>query len=113
MTTDITWDCSPSESCYWDVQVPRGCQCMLMSATMNKEVERLQKLVLHNPITLDLLAADASAASRGGNAAGPGPGSAAEIEHYAIRCERCAAPFFAHACRSPRCRSCRSEGLQV
>ena len=27
---------------------------MLMSATMNADVERLQKLVLHNPLTLNL-----------------------------------------------------------
>jgi hypothetical protein len=62
---------------------------MLMSATSNEDVERLQKLVLHNPIILNLLApADAAPGARGG-AAGAGPGSAAEIEHFSVHCDRC------------------------
>ena len=65
------------------MQVPRGCQCMLMSATMNADVERLQKLVLHNPVTLNLLATGNS------EKAAPGPGSAAEIEHFSIATDRC------------------------
>ena len=36
-------------------QVPRSCQCMLMSATSSAEVDRLTALVLHNPLTLNLL----------------------------------------------------------
>ena len=56
---------------------------MLMSATMNADVERLQKLVLHNPVTLNLLASEQS------GKAGPGPGSAAEIEHFSIATDRC------------------------
>lgn len=38
-------------------QVPRSCQCLLMSATSSEDVDRLTKLVLHNPITLNLLGA--------------------------------------------------------
>ena len=38
-------------------QVPRSCQCMLMSATVSDEVERLNKLILHSPVTLNLLEA--------------------------------------------------------
>ncbi|KAK9906356.1 hypothetical protein WJX75_000482 [Coccomyxa subellipsoidea] len=64
--------------------IPRSCQCLLMSATSSAEVERLQKLVLHNPTTLNLLGNDADASG----AAGPGPGSAAEIEHFHIACDR-------------------------
>ena len=64
------------------VQVPRGCQCMLMSATMSADVERLQKLVLHNPITLNLLA------SGGSGKANPVQGSAAEIEHFSVSTDR-------------------------
>lgn len=56
-----------------------------MSATTSEEVERLQKLVLHHPVTLNLLGATAD----DDNAAGPGPGSAAEIEHFSISCVRC------------------------
>lgn len=67
------------------VQVPRSCQCLLMSATSSEEVERLQKLVLHNPTTLNLLGSDADPSG----AAGPGPGSAAEIAHFYIACNRC------------------------
>lgn len=66
------------------LQVPRGCQCMLMSATMNADVERLQKLVLHNPVTLNLLAANGKDSGK----AGPGPGSAAEIEHFSVATDR-------------------------
>ena len=64
------------------VQVPRGCQCMLMSATMSADVERLQKLVLHNPIMLNLLA------SEGSGGANPAQGSAAEIEHFSVSTDR-------------------------
>lgn len=63
-----------------------------MSATSSEEVERLQKLVLHNPITLNLLGSDSDPSG----AAGPGPGSAAEIEHYYVACDR-HAPDAMHA----------------
>jgi hypothetical protein len=39
----------------YDLQVPRSCQCLLMSATVSEGVERLTRLVLHNPVTLNLL----------------------------------------------------------
>ena len=55
---------------------------MLMSATMSADVERLQKLVLHNPITLNLLA------SGGSGKANPAQGSAAEIEHFSVSTDR-------------------------
>ncbi|BDA46069.1 ATP-dependent RNA helicase dbp9 [Coccomyxa sp. Obi] len=64
--------------------IPRSCQCLLMSATSSEEVERLQKLVLHNPTTLNLLGGDSDPSG----AAGPGPGSAAEIDHFYIACDR-------------------------
>lgn len=41
-------------------QIPRSCQCMLMSATSSEDVDRLTKLVLHNPLTLNLLGAATS-----------------------------------------------------
>ncbi|KAK9166058.1 hypothetical protein Scep_001249 [Stephania cephalantha] len=34
--------------------VPRRCQCLLMSATSSADVEKLKKLVLHNPFILTL-----------------------------------------------------------
>ncbi|KAG9140909.1 hypothetical protein Leryth_010435 [Lithospermum erythrorhizon] len=34
--------------------VPRRCQCILMSATSSSDVEKLKKLVLHNPCDLNL-----------------------------------------------------------
>jgi len=61
-----------------------------MSATMNADVERLQKLVLHNPVTLNLLATGDA------QKAGPGPGSAAEIEHFSIATDRCVGKVCAH-----------------
>ncbi|XP_024367407.1 DEAD-box ATP-dependent RNA helicase 16 [Physcomitrium patens] len=36
------------------VYVPRKCQCLLMSATASPDVDKLKKLVLHNPVTLTL-----------------------------------------------------------
>uniref|UniRef100_A0A383WG42 RNA helicase n=1 Tax=Tetradesmus obliquus TaxID=3088 RepID=A0A383WG42_TETOB len=83
------------------VHIPRSAQCMLMSATSSAEVEQLQQLVLHNPVTLNLLAAAGSAAAAGaagdsdaaaaadGGAAGfgdGGAGSAAEISHFSYSC---------------------------
>jgi len=35
--------------------IPRSCQCMLTSATTSDDVEKLTKLMLQNPISLDLL----------------------------------------------------------
>ncbi|KAL0921883.1 hypothetical protein M5K25_008998 [Dendrobium thyrsiflorum] len=34
--------------------VPRRCQCLLMSATSSSDIEKLKKLVLHNPVILTL-----------------------------------------------------------
>ncbi|CAM8998233.1 unnamed protein product [Rhodiola kirilowii] len=34
--------------------VPRRCQCLLMSATSSSDVEKLKKLILHNPYILTL-----------------------------------------------------------
>ncbi|GMH06337.1 hypothetical protein Nepgr_008177 [Nepenthes gracilis] len=34
--------------------VPRSCQCLLMSATSSADVEKLKKLILHNPYILTL-----------------------------------------------------------
>ncbi|KAL4181697.1 hypothetical protein AMTRI_Chr12g238680 [Amborella trichopoda] len=38
--------------------VPRHCQCLLMSATLSADVEKLRKLVLHNPSILTLVSED-------------------------------------------------------
>lgn len=62
--------------------VPRSCQCMLMSATTSDDVDRLTKLVLQNPIALDLLAAAGGA--EGAGAPDDGAGAAAEIDHRSI-----------------------------
>jgi hypothetical protein len=97
------------------VHIPRSTQCLLMSATSSAEVEQLQQLILHNPITLNLLtapqqqlgdpaggaAAPGAAAAAGGGepavaaaaaAAGElgagGAGSAAEIVHFAYGCSK-------------------------
>eukprot|EP00951_Prasinocladus_malaysianus_P019745 scaffold160155_cov42-Prasinocladus_malaysianus.AAC.1 len=35
--------------------IPRSVQCMLMSATLSEDVNRLQGLMLHNPVLLNLL----------------------------------------------------------
>lgn len=65
-------------------QVPRSCQCLLMSATSSSDVERLQKLVLHSPITLDLTQVQGEGAAQGGDVSGAAP----EITHYGVHCER-------------------------
>ena len=80
-------------------QVPRSCQCMLMSATTSQEVERLQALILHNPVTLNLLGGgDGPAGTARGGEAGPGPGSSPETEHYAVRCSRCCGLYGTPSC---------------
>ncbi|KAJ4846310.1 DEAD-box ATP-dependent RNA helicase 16 [Turnera subulata] len=35
--------------------IPRRCQCLLMSATSSADVDKLKKLILHNPVILTLL----------------------------------------------------------
>ncbi|GLC37850.1 hypothetical protein PLESTB_001483000 [Pleodorina starrii] len=82
-------------------QVPRSCQCILMSATVSADVERLQKLVLHNPINLNLTAAGAGKAGKADAAAGgvggegrdgtslaSGSGVSADIQHFYMQCPR-------------------------
>ncbi|GBF89331.1 DEAD-box ATP-dependent RNA helicase [Raphidocelis subcapitata] len=82
-------------------QVPRSCQCMLMSATTSSDVEALTKLVLHNPTTLNLLAPPGGAANGGGADGGGadggggggglaegGSGAAAEIRHWHYPCAK-------------------------
>ncbi|KAG2439321.1 hypothetical protein HXX76_004680 [Chlamydomonas incerta] len=85
-------------------QVPRSCQCILMSATSSDDVERLQKLVLHNPITLNLAAVGSGAggkeaageegeegggaADRDGGSLASGSGISADIQHFYIECPR-------------------------
>lgn len=73
------------------VQVPRSCQCLLMSATTNDSVERLQKLVLHSPVALDLLHV-AGPSTEAEGVGGGTSGSAAEIDHFRIHCPRYLAP---------------------
>jgi hypothetical protein len=47
--------------------------------------------VLHNPVTLDLLALPAAGGGEAGDAAAaPGAGTAAEIQHFALQCAECA-----------------------
>jgi hypothetical protein len=46
--------------------------------------------VLHNPVTLDLLALPkAGSGEADGAAAGAGAGAAAEIQHFALPCAEC------------------------
>ena len=65
-------------------QIPRSCQCMLMSATVSEDVERLQKLVLHNPVQLNMLSAG-SGDGDGGVDLAAGSGVAVEIEHWDLQ----------------------------
>ena len=63
------------------LQVPRSCQCMLMSATVSDEVEKLNKLILHSPAVLNLLdagKADGLAAGSGERARGGKGGESGE-----------------------------------
>lgn len=53
-----------------------------MSATSSQEVEQLQKLVLHNPIQLNLLADSAAAGGDGDLAEGSGVSST--ITHWSM-----------------------------
>lgn len=87
------------------VHIPRSAQCLLMSATSSTEVEQLQQLVLHNPVTLNLLSitaagvaaagdpaaaadGDAAAAAGGAGFGEGGAGSAAEIVHHSFSCSK-------------------------
>ena len=57
------------------------------------DVERLQKLVLHNPVTLNLLGSGRTVGHSAGGEAGPGLGLAPEIEHFAVRHRQVLQPF--------------------
>lgn len=54
--------------------------------------------MLHNPVTLDLLALpEAGSGAADGAAATAGAGAAAEIQHFALPCAECVlTPFFGH-----------------
>lgn len=71
--------------------IPRACQCMLMSATSSGDIDTLSKLILHSPVSLDLLGLSTNNENgqeedgRGGGVGGGVVGaSAAEIEHYRV-----------------------------
>ena len=64
------------------IQVPRSCQCMLMSATTSDDVDRLRELMLNSAVDVAVTAAS------GDTRANTASGSAAEIEHYRIDCDR-------------------------
>jgi ATP-dependent RNA helicase DDX56/DBP9 len=64
--------------------VPRSCQCMLMSATTSDDVDRLTKLVLQSPESLDLLASSAKNGDDSNNTLHETGGAASEIEHRRI-----------------------------
>ena len=55
-------------------QIPRSCQCLLMSATGSADVDRLTQLVLHNPLALNLLGAAGAAGDEVGGWGGGGGG---------------------------------------
>ncbi len=68
--------------------VPRSCQCMLVSATTSEAVLKLTKLVLTNPVSLDLTSVGVSQVRDGnveGNADGVGEGGGevggADVDH--------------------------------
>ena len=61
---------------------------MLMSATTNENVEELKKLVLHNPVTLDLLESESLEAEGAGAPVASSLGSAEQIQHFAFPCSR-------------------------
>jgi len=64
--------------------VPRSCQCMLMSATTSDDVDRLTKLVLQSPESLDLLASSTSKIGDETTTIHETGGAASEIEHRRI-----------------------------
>lgn len=58
-----------------------------MSATTSEDVQRLQKLVLHNPTVIDCTDMPASMTDM---AASNAAGVASHIQHFGISCDRCA-----------------------
>ena len=66
--------------------VPRSCQCMLVSATTSEDVQKLTKLVLTNPVTLDLTGLggdDGEGDGEGGDGDGGGDArvDSADVDH--------------------------------
>ena len=60
-----------------------------MSATTSEDVQRLQKLVLHNPTVIDCTEHGSGATHLAvSNAAG----ASSQIKHYSIQCNRSATP---------------------
>ncbi len=67
------------------MQIPRTCQCLLMSATTSEDVQRLQKLVLHNPTVIDCTDQGAEANDlAGSNAAG----TSSQVQHFSVQRDR-------------------------
>ncbi len=69
------------------MQIPRTCQCMLMSATTSEDVQRLQQLVLHNPTAVDCTDNGSEANDMAGSNAA---GTSSQIQHFSIQCDRSA-----------------------
>ena len=67
------------------MQIPRTCQCLLMSATTSEDVQRLQKLVLHNPTVIDCTDHGSETSDMAGSNAA---GASAQIQHFSIQCDR-------------------------
>ncbi|DBA98784.1 TPA: hypothetical protein ACH3X1_014549 [Trebouxia sp. C0004] len=66
-------------------QIPRTCQCLLMSATTSEDVQRLQQLVLHNPTVIDCTDQGSEANDMAGSNAA---GTSSQIQHFSIHCDR-------------------------
>ncbi|DBB15417.1 TPA: hypothetical protein ACH3X3_003648 [Trebouxia sp. C0006] len=66
-------------------QIPRTCQCLLMSATTSEDVQRLQQLVLHNPTVIDCTDNGSEANDMAGSNAA---GTSSQIQHFSIQCDR-------------------------
>jgi ATP-dependent RNA helicase DDX56/DBP9 len=76
--------------------IPRSCQCMLMSATSSGDIDTLSKLILHSPVSLDLLGLsninnnnnnntyEGGQEEDGRGGGGVVGASAAEIEHHRV-----------------------------
>ena len=58
---------------------------MLMSATTSEDVQRLQKLVLHNPTVIDCTQHGPDTNDLAANNAA---GTSSQIQHYSIQCNR-------------------------
>lgn len=61
-----------------------------MSATTSEDVQRLQKLVLHNPTVIDCTEQGPGASDL---AATNAAGTSSNIQHYSIQCNRLVTPL--------------------